>query len=86
MVKGAKKLTGADYAIAISGIAGPDGGTPEKPVGTIWSAISTPDKTFSGLIPIKGSIRNRALVIEYTVTYLLASLYRYLVYNIEPYA
>ena len=86
MVKGAKKLTGADYAIATSGIAGPDGGTPEKPVGTIWSAISTPDKTFSGLIPIKGSIRNRALVIEYTVTYLLASLYRYLVYNIEPYA
>lgn len=85
MVAGIKKLTGADYAIAISGIAGPDGGTAKKPVGTVWSAISTPDKTFAGRIPIKGSMRSRTLIIEYTVTYLLASLFRYLVYNIEPY-
>ncbi|MDN3509164.1 MAG: nicotinamide-nucleotide amidohydrolase family protein [Candidatus Neptunochlamydia sp.] len=86
MVAGAKKLSGADFAMATSGIAGPDGGTAAKPVGTVWTAISTPDKTFSGLISLKGSIRSRPLIIRYTVTYLLASLYRYLVYNTEPYA
>lgn len=85
MVAGAQKLTGADYVIATSGVAGPSGGTPEKPIGTVWTAIRTPEKTYTGLIPLKKSIKSRALVIEYTVTYLLASLYRHLVHNIEPY-
>ncbi|KGK00425.1 CinA family nicotinamide mononucleotide deamidase-related protein [Thalassotalea sp. ND16A] len=38
MVKGALQVSGADYGIAVSGIAGPDGGTKEKPVGTVWLA------------------------------------------------
>jgi nicotinamide-nucleotide amidase len=40
----ARSLFNADYAIATSGIAGPDGGTDEKPVGTVWMAVATPDK------------------------------------------
>jgi len=36
MAEGALRLTGATVALAVSGIAGPDGGTPEKPVGTVW--------------------------------------------------
>ena len=39
MLEGCLKSTGADIAAAISGIAGPKGGTPEKPVGTIWLAV-----------------------------------------------
>ena len=42
MAEGAKRLFGTDWAIATSGIAGPSGGSEEKPVGTLWVAISGP--------------------------------------------
>lgn len=41
MAEGVRKLLETDFALAVSGIAGPDGGTPEKPVGTTWIALST---------------------------------------------
>lgn len=43
MVTGASDKAGGCAAIAVTGIAGPDGGSAEKPVGTVWIATSTPD-------------------------------------------
>lgn len=54
MAEGVRKLTGSDYSVATSGIAGPSGGTPEKPVGTVWVGVSSQYGTETFKVQYKG--------------------------------
>ncbi|MBO7501899.1 MAG: CinA family nicotinamide mononucleotide deamidase-related protein [Paludibacteraceae bacterium] len=58
MAEGVRRLLNTDYAIATSGIAGPDGGSPEKPVGTVWMAWATPTGTCAECFHL-GSLREQ---------------------------
>lgn len=47
MVRGAQQHSGARFAVAVSGVAGPGGGSPDKPVGTVWLAWGDADQLCS---------------------------------------
>ncbi len=65
MARGARTALEADLAVSVSGIAGPGGGLPDKPVGTTWVGLSTPDGDWARKFVWEGDrLQNKALSAE----------------------
>lgn len=76
MVQGALKVLQTDIAISISGIAGPGGGTPDKPVGTIWLAVGNKEKIKTHKLTLgKDRLKN----IQYTANVALNMIRKFLI-------
>ena len=73
MAEGVRKLMRTDYAIATSGVAGPTGGTPDKPVGTVWIAWATPIGTEAECFHF-GVAREREQITQRAVTAALVKM------------
>ena len=74
MAINAKEKLNSDWSIAISGIAGPNGGTKEKPVGLVYISIAGPNDHITNLKKIFSSTRNRVEIQRLSVNLCLNSL------------
>ncbi len=72
MARGARRALGADLAISVSGIAGPGGGLPDKPVGTTWFGLSAVNGEWAYLHQFNGDrLRNKAFAADTALNILI---------------
>ena len=76
MAVGAIKHFKTDYILSISGIAGPEGGTSEKPIGTVWVCVGNKNETKTQLFQLGGSLRTN--IIERAAISALFFLYKFI--------
>lgn len=75
MARGVRKALDADIGLSVSGIAGPGGGLPLKPVGTVWVGLSTPDGDWADVFLFNGGrIEVKEQAAEMTLQYLKSYL------------
>jgi PncC family amidohydrolase len=81
MAEGVRRILGADIGLSVSGIAGPGGGTPEKPVGLTWIGLSTASHTETWKHVWQG---DRLAIKEQAATGALQLLYNFLIRESQP--
>ena len=78
MAEGVRERSGATYGIGVTGVAGPDGGTREKPVGLVWVALATPGRTYVDALRQLGRYPGRDMVRQRSASHALDMLRRHM--------
>jgi nicotinamide-nucleotide amidase len=84
MAEGVRKLSGADYGLSVTGIAGPGGGTEEKPVGLVWVGVADGRESEAVRLDLSAWARSRAAIRERSANMALDLLRRALKKVKEP--
>lgn len=84
MALNVKKIFSADLSLAVTGVAGPKGGTQEKPVGTVFLSIAYKDQVYSGQLPLV-RYPSRDIVTSYAANYLIGKAYQLIRFKKAPF-